>query len=158
MFYNIGDKIKTLAKVMCWIGSIASIIIGIVLIVMDEDLILVGILIAAVGALLSWISSFVLYGFGQLIENSDIVAEQSSRSNQDYYQKVQINEEQKERKKVKDIQRVISDDNISEDTYIDIICPECGEQLSYLKSEIISNEILICPICEASIPTTQYRK
>ena len=77
MFDNIGGKIKTLAKVVCWIGIIACIITGIVLIAMDEDSILVGILTAVVGPLLSWVSSFVLYGFGQLVENSDTLVQQN---------------------------------------------------------------------------------
>lgn len=76
MFNNIGGKIKTLAKVVCWIGIIACIITGIVLMATDDDLILVGILTAVVGSLLSWVSSFVLYGFGQLVENSDVIVSQ----------------------------------------------------------------------------------
>ena len=77
MFDNIGGKIKTLAKVGCWIGIIAFIITGIVLMAIDEDLILDGILTAVVGSLLSWVSSFVLYGFGQLVENSDTLVQQN---------------------------------------------------------------------------------
>lgn len=77
MFDNIGGKIKTLAKVVCWIGIIACIITGIVLMATDEDLILVGILTVVVGSLLSWVSSFILYGFGQLVENSDTLVQQN---------------------------------------------------------------------------------
>ena len=70
MFDNIGGKIKTLAQVFCWIGIVSSALSG--LVIMFDDDFLLGILIAAIGALLSWISSFTLYGFGQLIENSEI--------------------------------------------------------------------------------------
>ena len=80
MFDNIGGKIKTLAKVVCWIGIIACIITGIVLMATDDDLILVGILTAVVGSLLSWVSSFILYGFGQLVENSDTIANRNVNS------------------------------------------------------------------------------
>ena len=71
MFSNIGSKIKVLAVVITCIGIVASIIIGIVLMTIDEELIVPGILVMIVGSLLSWLSSFFMYGFGQLVENSD---------------------------------------------------------------------------------------
>ena len=71
MFDNIGGKIKALAKVVCWIGIIVSCIVGFVMLINSNA---VGLLIAGVGSLSSWIGSFVLYGFGQLIENSDRLA------------------------------------------------------------------------------------
>ena len=72
MFDNIGSKIKTLAKVICWIGILISVISGIVVIASTGSTgVPVGILVIVLGALLSWIGSFVLYGFGQLIENSE---------------------------------------------------------------------------------------
>ena len=33
-----------------------------------------GILIAILGPIIAWIASWILYGFGQLIENSDTIA------------------------------------------------------------------------------------
>ena len=76
MFDNIGSKIKALAKVVCWIGIIGSIIAGIVMIAtMGTAGILSGFLTIILGALLSWVSSFVLYGFGEMVENSDIRTE-----------------------------------------------------------------------------------
>lgn len=79
MFDNIGSKIKTLAQVICWIGIIASVIIGFVLMVQDEDTAFIGILTMILGSLGSWIGSFMTYGFGQLIENSDILVEQGNK-------------------------------------------------------------------------------
>ena len=70
MFDNIGKKIKVVASIYCWIGIIASIILGILVISEGEDLI--GWVVIVAGSLFSWISSFALYGFGQLIDNSDI--------------------------------------------------------------------------------------
>ena len=157
MFDNIGDKIKTLAKVVCWIGIIACIITGIVLMATDEDLVLAGILTAVLGSILSWVSSFVLYGFGQLVENSDIIAKQSARNNEKHSKKVQQQQEQQRKDKVKAIKTAINDANVSEDTYIDIICPNCGESLSYTKQELMANKTLICPMCDAEISTLSYR-
>lgn len=75
MFENVGSKIKGLASFFCWGGIIASVVGGIWLIaLLDEDFILPGLLIIALGSLLSWVSSFVLYGFGELVSNSAIIA------------------------------------------------------------------------------------
>ncbi len=80
MFNNIGGKIKTSALILSWIGIIASIIIGFFLMATDEDLILYGFIVAVLGTLVSWVSSFTLYGFGQLIENTDKLVELSKNN------------------------------------------------------------------------------
>ncbi len=89
MFKNIGKKIKVLAKVLCWIGIVLSVLLGLSVILLsfsggvDASLngtpvnvsgvgaIIAGILIMIVGSLVSWISSFVTYGFGQVVDNTD---------------------------------------------------------------------------------------
>lgn len=68
MFDNIGSKIKTVAKVVCWIGIIASVIVGFIMLVQDEDTALAGILTMIFGSLGSWVGSFITYGFGQLLK------------------------------------------------------------------------------------------
>ena len=68
---------------MAWIGIIGSIIWGFSVISIDEDLILTGFLIAVIGALISWVSSFVLYGYGQLIENTDKLVKIAGKSTAD---------------------------------------------------------------------------
>ena len=85
MFNNIGSKIMKLAKVICWLGIIASVISGIVTIVAGSGSrytagagVLSGILIIVVGSLFSWIGSFFTYGFGQLIENTDEIRKNTS--------------------------------------------------------------------------------
>ena len=80
MFSNIGWKIKTVAVVFCWFGIIGSIFIGIMYGTSLEVLpasarVLVGILSIIFGSLLSWVSSFFIYGFGQLIENTDFLVD-----------------------------------------------------------------------------------
>lgn len=69
MFSNIGEKIKGLAMVFCWLGIIACIIMGATMCA-DEDTIAIGITYMIGGSILSWIGSFVLYGFGELIANT----------------------------------------------------------------------------------------
>jgi len=78
MFDNIGDKIKTLAAIICWIGIIASICVGGRIISAVEDAILIGFIVMILGSLFSWVGSFITYGFGQLIENSDKLVKMQS--------------------------------------------------------------------------------
>lgn len=92
MFSNIGKKIKVLAKVLCWVGIVCSVLTGIAFIVhggnatltvngeySSAPALLIGILVIVFGSLASWISSFFAYGFGQLIENTDQIRENTSR-------------------------------------------------------------------------------
>ncbi len=69
MFSNIGQKIKMLANALAWIGIIASIYFGVFLMI-DID-VLTGVVVLLGGSLFSWLGSFLLYGFGQLVDNSD---------------------------------------------------------------------------------------
>lgn len=71
MFDNIGSKIKALAKVVCWIGIIFSIIAGIMMATTGSAGVLAGVMTIVIGAVCSWVGSFVLYGFGEMVENSD---------------------------------------------------------------------------------------
>lgn len=73
MFSNIGGKIQGLAKFTAWLGIIISIILGLLFLAFGSDTEVggyasfIGILIIILGSLSSWISSWVLYGFGELI-------------------------------------------------------------------------------------------
>lgn len=84
MFSNIGRKIKITAKVLCWIGIIISVVSGLGMIAAGFSglwtltgsvvTILGGIGTALLGSLLSWVGSFLMVGFGELVENSAIIA------------------------------------------------------------------------------------
>jgi predicted flavoprotein YhiN len=69
-FNNIGKKIKTIAKISFYLLSVSFLFYGILLIIKTDNDIL-GLLWLILGPIISWISSFVLYGFGQLVDNSD---------------------------------------------------------------------------------------
>ena len=68
MFDNIGGKIKTLAKVLCWIGIVGSVIAAIGFFTSGNGITGWSMLIA--GPLASWISSFTLYALGEIADNS----------------------------------------------------------------------------------------
>ena len=91
MFDNIGSKIMKLAKVICWIGIILSVISGVIMILGGSSImsnssyssygasespvsmIVVGVCTIIFGSLFSWIGSFFTYGFGRLIENTEVL-------------------------------------------------------------------------------------
>lgn len=80
MFSNIGSKLKVLAKTLCYVGISLSLIIGSVIMVLGGAngkllAFVIGPLTIVGGSLASWIGSFWAYGFGTLVENSDIIAE-----------------------------------------------------------------------------------
>lgn len=80
MFENIGGKIKKLASTLTVIGILASILIGFIIIIMGSQseemgatFAWIGILVMIFGSLMSWLSSFLLYGFGELVESNEIM-------------------------------------------------------------------------------------
>ena len=68
MYDNIGRKIKGLAKAFFIVEAIATVIAGIALMAIDEDLI--GVLILILGPVVAWVSTWLLYGFGELIDKT----------------------------------------------------------------------------------------
>ena len=73
MFNNIGGKMKGLAKFVCAIGIIASVIGGIAL-MSNRWFAFVGVLVIILGPVVVWIGTWTLYGFGELIEQTTIIA------------------------------------------------------------------------------------
>ncbi len=72
MFSNIGGKIKGLALAVTVLGIVGSSLAGIGSMAINP---VVGIITIVIGAVASWLGSLVLYGMGQLIENSDEIVE-----------------------------------------------------------------------------------
>jgi hypothetical protein len=68
LYENIGGKIKNWAITIFVIEAIAAIISGIVM--LSNDINLAGALTMIVGPFVAWVSSWLLYGFGELIETT----------------------------------------------------------------------------------------
>ncbi len=84
MFKNIGGKIKGLATIVTVIGMICSVILFIVLIVIGDgepEGFISGLLLGGLGCLSSWLGSFLLYGFGQLIESAENIEYKLNHTN-----------------------------------------------------------------------------
>ena len=134
MFDNIGGKIKVLAAVVTILGCIVSFVFGIILFVEREFG--MGFLVIIMGGLLSWVSSFVLYGFGELIEsNQDI-----QKTNKDIYLHLKSNNDSTTAKK--SVQETNQPIDRTRNSYLwDLLktspapaekkksyCPDCGKE------------------------------
>ncbi|MBO5008585.1 MAG: hypothetical protein J6D26_07100 [Clostridia bacterium] len=68
MFENVGYSLKMLAKIIFATGIAASLVIGGMLIAQGMGYELMAIIIIISGVLCSYMSSLLLYGFGELLE------------------------------------------------------------------------------------------
>ncbi len=76
MFENVGGKIKGCVQVVCWVGIIGFVALGMYYIseagnrYMGEVYTMMGLFYLFIGPLLCWVSSLVAYGFGELVEKT----------------------------------------------------------------------------------------
>ncbi len=151
MFDNIGEKLKKMAKVFCWIGIIGSVVLAISYFVMSKNndgFVLTGLIVLFVGCLVSWASNLALYGFGELIDRiisidnklgkkgsriKDIVLSDSSKSNKS---EKQLEEESGKPCQLcgirtdKLVEAYISDHNGARKIYV---CEECAQANKKIK-------------------------
>ena len=82
MFKNIGGSLKALAKIVFWVGLIASIICGIC--AWSDWWLFDGFLnflvFGIAPAVFFYVTSMLIYGFGELVENSQILAQNSTNN------------------------------------------------------------------------------
>lgn len=89
MFNNIGAKIKALAVGIMIVGVIVYLLVGMTVLVLGADqeeggMILIGFLIMALGTLIAWISSWFLYGYGELIDKVSKIEKKLPNIGQNY--------------------------------------------------------------------------
>lgn len=82
MYNNIGRKIKTLATVISVVGIVSSVFCAIWIIAKLScgEVTISGMLNVLIGSIVVWLGSFFAYGFGELIENTTIIAELMAKS------------------------------------------------------------------------------
>ena len=73
IYQNIGKKIKGLAIAMFIAEAVTLVIWGMVLIAIDEYLIAIGLLMVFFGPLVAWISTWLLYAFGELVDKATAI-------------------------------------------------------------------------------------
>ena len=130
MYDNIGSKIKTLAQVVFIIMAVISIISGVIIIFSDDGAFIIGILTAGIGVLLSWIGTFFLYGFGQLIENTDILVRESKKQSNGI-QKISTESNENDISTKKVAESMKNSQASSSNTSATVKrCPLCGERIT----------------------------
>ena len=112
MYDNIGKKIKIMAKVIFVIGLIISLIAGFIIIGISQQLVLISLLIFVVGPIFFWISTWLLYGFGELIDKTCDI-ERNTRGGQ----KKSKAQSEIDTDKIDKIERLRSQGLISEEEY-----------------------------------------
>ena len=80
MFNNIGSNLKSAATIICWVEIIASFIAAIFLMILDEGIFpFLGLLLLFIGPFTAWVNSLIIYGLGQLVDNSDKLVAQHDK-------------------------------------------------------------------------------
>ena len=140
MYNNIGNKIKILAQIICVLGVVASVILGLVICFTTDEFNVIGLLYILIGSILSWISTLTMYGFGELIEKVCVIEKKVVISKSNIFIKTEnsstenlINTTSQKEKETKETKgtgfvkhkwRCSNCNNmISEET-----CPYCGQQ------------------------------
>ena len=139
MFNNIGEKIKGLAKILCWGGIIFSLIFGWVLIF--NKIQMLGLLLMIFGPVCSWISSFFMYGFGELITETKNISKHTK------FLKPYKTLKQKYTDNKNRIKEFISIEELSNRKTIEIECPTCETNLVYTKGELLQEDNPMCEEC-----------
>ncbi len=136
MYNNIGKKIKGLASALFITATIAAIISGIVLMFLGESMILFGFLVMIIGPLAAWISSWMLYGFGEIIDklceieqNTRGVSgkEKKSRDTEAGSTQSKKAEKKADTERIPKIKRLYSQGLITHEEYIKALEKEQGE-------------------------------
>ena len=155
MYDNIGGKIKGLAKTMFIVAAIGAVITGIVLLAtVDDYLILYGLLTLVCGPIIAWVGSWILYAFGELVEDVHAMRKK-------YYPMAEelANREAGEKEKREAVptahsvaastQKVSVEESADndDDDFIEGVCPNCGEKWS----AFFDDTEVICHKCKKKI-------
>ena len=122
MYNNIGKKIKILAKIICIVIAVFWVIVGFVLIFgrySSPFVRLIGFLTAIVGPFFAWVSSFLLYGYGELIEQNAEIKKEIKRLTKNNREKEETEKKAREEEKDKAIEKQLFMKTIMEEKNID---------------------------------------
>ena len=154
IFTDIGKKIKGMARTIALIEIINSYILAIVIFILsffDFEalwwLLLVSFVVIVLGYSIAWASSYLLYGFGELIDKTCEI-EKNTRGNRNEIiaQPSPKKEKVETVAKPKGVKVATTTFTLDESTcFADVTCPECGENLSFVENTKEAE----CPFCGA---------
>lgn len=161
---NYGGKIKTFAVIIMILGILSSLVGGIVMMVsIGKNApgvgFFSGVAVIAGGVFASVFAYYMIAGFGQLIENSDTVAEHFSSVNEKARRKAEkVRRTENEKKIEKKIEEKVSDPKVPNGEWIDFACPNCGEDISFKKEAFMGDEPVNCPLCDTEIDVNKVMR
>lgn len=68
MFKDIGNKLKSIANISCWLEIIIFTLFGLIVLISEENG--MGLVIILLGIPTAWLSNCILYAFGQLVDDA----------------------------------------------------------------------------------------
>ena len=122
LYTNIGGKIKNWAKWIFIIEAIGTIITGLVLLSTDEDLIGYGLLTLVCGPIVAWVGSWLLYAFGELVEDVHAIRNKEGTTEEKAKREAKIKSQKYKCPKCKHTLH-----------YGDDVCEKCGGKLDWSK-------------------------
>lgn len=156
LYKNIGGKLKKLATITFFVETIVTLVLGIIFGIEEP----VFFLVALLGPFAAWISSWVLYAFGELVEDVHAIRNKEGTTEEVYAKReAEENARIEAREKatyaramaMMSLSKAENQDippvELSDDDFIDVFCPNCKSQLSFLKGE--TN--VTCPECNAEL-------
>ena len=154
MFSNIGEKIKVFSTLLSVLGIIVSVIAGLVLIA--NEVAVVGCLVLIVGPRFSWLGSLFAYGLGQLSENTDVLAgkkraETASPAHRSApaAEPVPVAEFVPRSAPAPAAKpAVLQEEEKDVLEMVDVSCPFCKSSLSYPTDALAESSVVRCPICD----------
>ena len=158
LYEDIGYKIKVLAKCTFVVEAFAAIITGLYLWVTSESQvdILISLLVLFAGPIVALVSSWGLYAFGQIVEDVNNFKNEgrgvNNKTSQSPKGMSKFNEVTKKQNKILNEtnskkHQEIDENVLQDDDFVEILCPNCSESLSFLKE--VNNAI--CPWCNTKI-------
>ncbi|MBR5441349.1 MAG: hypothetical protein IKV44_00200 [Clostridia bacterium] len=157
LYEDIGEKIKRMAKWTFIVEAISSIIAGIAMAINEYD----GgyLLICIFGPIVAWVSSWIIYAFGQIVEdvhamrNKECPSEKVSQA-RPFLESVTTHVAKSASKINNSISAplqykssVQGRENLGDEDFIEVNCPNCGILISFLNNEARH----ACPYCDTEI-------
>ena len=160
---NIGSKIKTTASIFFVLAIIGSVIGGIIMIGSSVEGL--GILLLLGGPLAGWLIFMMIYGFGQLVENSDYLrdslAKPGSVMNSGKSARPEKNGAKSQKQKPAPKERRNKKDEAHDDSNEDFVafdCPECKTEMTVPEDLINQDPVVRCPECNFEFDVNDYYK
>ena len=120
MYTNIGKKIKLLAKIEFYILAALAVIAGIILIAAEDALL--GLLVIFGGTFISWVSTWLFYGFGEIIDKLCDIEKNTrgdfSASSDSFPPFLQSEKSKAELERIAKIEKLYSKGLITEEEYV----------------------------------------